>query len=202
MFLKTTLPPLEDGLPLLLERLEGLVPILGRDNPLVHLILLLLPRPHDGLQRRPDGHRPALANLLGQPHGLGEGRLARQREDVGTLALVLGDDLYETVGDAEEVGLGGGDATSREDEVAGAGDADEGGEAVGAAGAGENAEAGLGEADGGVGSEDAEVGGESELKAAAEGEGGDGADGGDGKVGEFGEGGAEVGEEVGGPRVR
>ena len=43
----------------------------------------------------------------------------------------------------------------------------------------------------GVGGEDAEVGGQGELEAAAEGEGGDGRDGGDGEGGEGGEGCAE-----------
>lgn len=70
---------------------------------------------------------------------------------------------------------------------------------MGAARAGDDAQARLGEPDGGVGGQDAEVGGEGELEAAAQGEGGDGGDGGDGEVGEGGEGAAEVGEELVGP---
>lgn len=60
-------------------------------------------------------------------------------------ARVFRDDLDEAVGNAEEVGLGGGDAAAGEDEVAGAGQANEGGKAMGAAGAGDDGEAGLGE---------------------------------------------------------
>jgi len=149
------------------------------------------------------GHGPAFANFLREAHALGQSGLARDLEDIlcctCAVTLVLGDNLDEAVRDAEEVGLGGGDAAAGEDEVAGAGEAHEGGQAVGAAGAGEDAEARLGEADGGVGGEDAEVRGEGELEAAAEGEGGDGGDGGDGEVGERGEGRVEVGEELGGP---
>lgn len=63
-----------------------------------------------------------------------------------------------------------------------------------AACAGDDAESCLGEADGCVGGEDAEVCGEGELEAAAEGDGGDGGDCWDGEVGEGGEGFAEVGE--------
>jgi len=199
----TSLPALEDGLALLLERLKGLVSVLGVDDALVHLGLLLGPGPRHGLQRRPDGHGPAFANFLREAHALGQSGLARDLEDIlcctCAVTLVLGDNLDEAVRDAEEVGLGGGDAAAGEDEVAGAGEAHEGGQAVGAAGAGEDAEARLGEADGGVGGEDAEVRGEGELEAAAEGEGGDGGDGGDGEVGERGEGRVEVGEELGGP---
>lgn len=68
---------------------------------------------------------------------------------------------------------------------------------MGATGTGDDAETGLRKTDCGVGGEDAEVGGEGEFEAAAEGYGGDGGHGGDGKVGEGVEGAAEVGEEVG-----
>lgn len=66
-----------------------------------------------------------------------------------------------------------------------------------AAGAGDDAQTGLGKTDCSVGGEDAEVGGEGEFEAAAEGYGGDGGYGWDGKVGEGVEGAAEVGKEVG-----
>lgn len=157
------LPTLENRLPLLLKRLESLIPVLRVNNPPVHFILLLLPRPSNSLQSGTNGNRPALANLLRQPNGLGERGPAGSLQDVAALgpvsssrtaaagvALVLGQDLDEAVGDAEEVRLGGGDAAAGEDEVAGAGEADDGGEAVCAAGAGDDAEAGLGETDGGV----------------------------------------------------
>lgn len=67
-----------------------------------------------------------------------------------------------------------------------------------AAGAGDDAQPGFGEADDRVGRQDAEVGGQGEFEAAAEGERRDGRDGGDGERGEGGEGAAKVGKEFGG----
>ena len=175
--LRYHLSSLEDGFPLLLEGHEGLVPVLGGDDALVHFVLDLLPGPRDSLQRGPDGDGASLTDLLGQPDGLGQGTPAGELQQAAVLAaggLLLRADLDEAVGDAEEVGLGGGDAAAGEDEVAGAREADEGGQAVGAAGAGDDAQAGLGQADGGVGGEDAEVRGQGELEPAAQGQRGDG----------------------------
>lgn len=215
---RTSSPPLENGLPLLRERPERLVAVLGGHDAVIHGVLDALVRPLHGLQGGAHGDRPALAHLHGQPDGLAQHAAPRGGEQAGGGGLVpgaqglglplallgrhrrivvppvaAGDDLDEAVRDAEEVGLGGGDAASREHEVAGAGDADEGGEAVGAAGARDDAEAGLGEGDEGVGGEDAEVRGQGELEAAAEGEGADGGDGRDGERGEGGQGAAEGG---------
>lgn len=192
------LPSFKDGLALLLKGLEGLVAVLGRDDTFIHLILLVGAGPRDGLQRGADRDRPALANLLRQADCLAKGALARGGQNIGgaRVALVFVDDLDEAVGEAEEVGLGRGDAPAGEDEVAGAAEPDKPGQAVGAASTGQDAEARLGQPDGGVGGEHAEVGGEGEFKAAAEREGGDGGDAGDGEVGKGGECSAEVGEEV------
>ncbi|PMB67870.1 Ubiquitin carboxyl-terminal hydrolase 2 [Beauveria bassiana] len=170
----------------------GLVTVLGSHDTLVHFILLIGPRPGHSLQGSADGDGSALTDLLREAYGLAESALAGGRQDVCAIALVLGNDFYETVGDAEKVGFGGGDAAAGQDEVTGAAEADKARQAVGAAGAGDDAEARLGQADGGVGGEYAKVRRKCELEAAAEGDGRDGGDGGDGEVGEGGERGAEV----------
>lgn len=201
-----TLPPLEDGFPLLLESLECLVPVFRLDDPQVELVLLLLPCPRYRFESRTDTNRATLADLLSEPDSLTKSTLPRRLQNLlASIDLLISDpfpgffrqDLDQPIGEAEEVGLGGGDAAAGEDEVLGAVEADESGEAVGAAGAGHDAQPGLGEAYKGVGGEDAEGGGQGELEAAAEGEGGDCADGGDGEGGEGLECVAEVVEELG-----
>lgn len=77
--------------------------------------------------------------------------------------------LDEPVRDAEEVRLGGSDASASQDDVAGAGPADQRGETVAAAATGDDAQAGLRETDYGVGGKNTEVSCESEFKATAEG---------------------------------
>lgn len=205
----TALLALEHRLPLLLERLERLIPIIRSNNPLIHLILNLLPRPRHSLEPSTDRNRPALANLPRQPHALAQHRLARRQQHalilvaLARLLRLLVRDVHQPVRDAQEVGLGCGDAAAREDKIARAGEADERGQAVGAAGAGDDAQARLGEADEGVGGEHAEVCREGELEAAAEGDGGDCRDCWNREVLEGGEGGAEVVQEFVGPaRIR
>lgn len=194
------LPSLEDWLPLILECLQSLISILGTNNSLVHLIFFLFPSPGDGLQASTDSNGASLADFLRQPNRLREGRLARNLQDVRPITLIFWENLDKPIRNAEEVGLGSGDAAAGEDEIAGAGEADDGGQAKGASGAGDDAEPGFGQADAGVGGEDAEVGGQGELEAAAEGQGGDCGNCWDLQVGEVGEGAAEVGEELGGSR--
>ena len=95
---------------------------------------------------------------------------------------VLGDLLGDGAGDVEQAslgsealdqpdgeGLGGIEAAAGEDEVLGAARSDEASEALGSAAAGDDAEADLGEAELGGGGGDAEVAGEGELRATAEG---------------------------------
>jgi hypothetical protein len=179
-----------------LECLQRLISIFSVDNPQVHLILLLLPSPSDSLQSSTNGNGSSFANLLSKSDSLRQCRLARSLQDIRPIALVLGEDLDKAIGNAEEVSLRGSDSAAREDEIAGAGEANEGGQAESAASAGDYTETSLRQTDGGVGGEDAEVGGEGELEAAAECDGGDGGDCRDLEVGEAGEGAAEVGEEL------
>ncbi|KAI9147741.1 LOW QUALITY PROTEIN: Ubiquitin carboxyl-terminal hydrolase 2 [Paramyrothecium foliicola] len=161
-----TLPSLEHGLPLLLERFQRFIAVISINNSLVHLVFHLFPG----------------------------GGLAGGREYIGVVAV--GNDLDQPIRQAEEVGFRSGYAAAGEDEIAGAGDADDSREAVSATGAGNDAEAGFGQANGGVGGEDTEVGGKGELEAAAERDGRDGGDGRNRKHGEGGECVPEIGEEV------
>lgn len=151
------LSALEDRLALLLESLESLVPVLGFDHSLIHLILNLLPRIRHSLQASPHTDRTTLANLLRKSHSLTQSSLPRLLENIAPGALILGHNLDQTVRDTEKIGLWGGDAAARQDEVTGAREADQSWEAVGAASAGDDAQTGLGKTDGGVGGEDAEM---------------------------------------------
>jgi hypothetical protein len=74
-----------------LEGFESFVPVLGVDDILVHLALLLGSSPGNGLEGSADGDRSALANLLGEADGLGEGGAAGERKEaLAAVTLVLG----------------------------------------------------------------------------------------------------------------
>lgn len=149
LFLGGQSPPLEDRFPLLSKRLQGLIPILRLDDPVIHRILHLLVRPLHSLQRRPRRDRPALADLRGQPNSLAQHVPPRRREDLvrGRLVpvlqllhvlLALRHDLDQPVRDAQEVGLRRGHPPAGEDQISCAPDSDQRGEAVRPSRAGDN----------------------------------------------------------------
>jgi hypothetical protein len=129
----------ENGLPLLLERLKSLVPILRVDNSLVHFILHILPRPRNSLKASPHTNGSSLADLLRQSNSLTKGRSSRLTKNLGAIASLFRDYLDKAIRNAEKVGLRSADATAGQDKIARTGEADEGREPVGAAGAGDDA---------------------------------------------------------------
>ena len=190
------LSSLEHRLSLLLECLEGFVAVLSVNNALVHLGLLLGASPGNSLESSSDSNGATLADLLGETNGLSKSDLASLWQNVRGIALILGNDLNEAVGDAKEVSLGGGDAATSEDQIAGTAETNQSGETVGASSSGEDAEAGFGQTNDGVGGKDAEVGGQGEFETATEGDGGYGGDGRNREAGEGSECAVEVGQEL------
>ena len=109
------LPPLKHRLPLLLERLQSLIPILRPDHSQIHFIFLLLSRPSNRLQASPDGNWPSLANLPCQSHRLRESSLLRYLQDLCTISLILWQYFYKSIRYAEKVRFRGGNPATSED---------------------------------------------------------------------------------------
>lgn len=206
----TSSPPHKHRLPLLPKSPQRLIPILRRYHPSIHTRLHRLPGLLHRPQRRPHRHRPPLAHLPRQPHRLTQHRPPPRRQHrlppcrlvhplpLPLLLLALGRHLHQPVRNPKKVRFRRRHPPPRDNQVARARHADQRRQPERPARAGDDAEAGFREADGGGGREDAEVRGEGELEAAAEGEGRDGGYGGDGEGGEGRQGCAQVEEECGG----
>lgn len=145
------------------------MPILGVYNALIHFILNLFPGPSNSLKGRPHTNGSSLTNHLGERHSRAQGSFPSLSENIRAVALIFRNNLDKAISDTEEVSLGARDSAAGQDEIAGSRKADEGWQTVGATRTGDDSETGFRKTDCGIGGEDAEVGGEGELEAAAEG---------------------------------
>lgn len=195
----------------LCKRYERLITILRLHYSIIHCIFHLLTRnPPQRLNCRSYSNRTTLADFFGKPHSLIQHQPFRpfshallpprallDRPIITTITITPRSrrrlHLNQIVRDPQPIRLPSTHSPPREDQLPRSRNADEVRQPERAARARDDAQPRLGQRDGRGRGEHAEVRGEGDLEAAAQGGGGDGGDGGDGEVGEGGEGLAEGG---------